>query len=169
MSNPSASPTHQAVDTRSARGEKTSVSVLLYSDNITVRDSVRASVGRRPARDVEVESWHECATAPAVIEAVEAGGLDILILDGEAAKVGGMGLCRSLKSEIYRCPPVLILTGRPQDGWLATWSLADAVVPHPIDAVALADTVATLARTGQSATVQPESLSDAGRPGPDAD
>ena len=30
------------------------VNVLLYSDDITTRDAVRAAVGRRPAKDVEV-------------------------------------------------------------------------------------------------------------------
>ena len=44
-----------------------------------------------------------------------------------------MGLCRQLKDEIVRCPPILVLTGRPDDAWLATWSRADGVVPHPID------------------------------------
>ena len=44
---------------------------------------------------------------------------------------GGMGICRQLKDEIYRCPPILVLIGRPQDAWLATWSRADAVGPAP--------------------------------------
>ena len=123
-----------------------SVQILLHSDNITTRDVVRAAIGRRPAKDVEIAGWRECATADAVIEAVEAGGIDLLVLDGEAAKLGGMGLCRQLKSEIHECPPVLVLTGRPQDGWLATWSMADAAVPHPLDPIALADAVADLAR-----------------------
>ena len=39
-----------------------------------------------------------------------------------------------------------MLTGRPQDGWLATWSLADLAVPHPLDPIALADAVAELGR-----------------------
>ena len=127
-------------------GEVASVQVLLHSDNITTRDVVRAAVGRRPSRDVEVSSWRECATATAVVEAVEHEEVDLLILDGEAAKLGGMGLCRQLKHEIHGCPPVLVLTGRPQDGWLATWSLADASVPHPLDPIVLADAVADLAR-----------------------
>jgi len=122
------------------------ISVLLYSDDITTRDAVRVAVGRRPARDVEVVSWRECATAPAVIEAVETGGFDLLILDGEAAPTGGLGLCRQLKNEIYNCPPVLVLTGRPQDGWLAAWSQADLAVPHPLDPLALASAVADLGR-----------------------
>ena len=44
------------------------VSVLLYSDDVTTRDAVRAAAGRRPARDVEIVRWHECATAEAVVE-----------------------------------------------------------------------------------------------------
>ena len=60
------------------------LSVLLYSDDIATRDAVRVAVGRRPARDVEVTTWRECATAAAVIEAVETGEFDLLVLDGEA-------------------------------------------------------------------------------------
>ncbi|MCE1177430.1 MAG: hypothetical protein LWW86_00110 [Micrococcales bacterium] len=122
------------------------ITVLLYSDDRAVRDQVRVSVGRFPARDVEVVDWLECATAAAVDEAVKGGGFDVLILDGEAAKVGGLGLCRQLKNEVYDCPPVLVLTGRPQDAWLAAWSLADYAVPHPLDPIQLGEAVAGLAR-----------------------
>jgi DNA-binding response OmpR family regulator len=128
------------------------LSILLYSDDIATRDTVRIAVGRRPARDVEVTSWLECATAAAVIEAVETGDFDLLILDGEAARVGGLGLCRQLKNEIFSCPPVLVLTGRPQDGWLAAWSLADLAVPHPLDPIALAGAVAELGRAVGAST-----------------
>jgi DNA-binding response OmpR family regulator len=123
------------------------ISALLYSDDSSTRDAVRVAVGRRPARDVEVVSWRECATAAAVIEAVETGEFDLLILDGEAAPVGGLGLCRQLKNEIFRCPPILVLTGRPQDGWLAGWSLADDAVSHPLDPIAVSESIAGLART----------------------
>ena len=123
------------------------LSVLLYSDDVATRDAVRLAVGHRPARDVEVVTWRECATAPAVIEAVETGDFDLLILDGEATPLGGLGLCRQLKDEILDCPPVLVLTGRPQDGWLAAWSLADMAAPHPLDPIAVARAVAGLGRT----------------------
>lgn len=122
------------------------ITVLLYSDDITTRDAVRAAAGRRPARDVEVVGWRECATAEAVIEAMDAGGHDVVVLDGEATPLGGLGLCRQLKNEIYQCPPVLVLIGRPQDGWLAGWSLADEVVSHPLDPIAVAEAIAALAR-----------------------
>ncbi len=127
------------------------ISVLLYSDDVTVRDAVRLGVGRRPARDVEVVAWRECATHPAVVSAVEGERYDVLVLDGEATPMGGMGLCRQLKNEIFDCPPVLVLTGRVQDGWLAAWSMADAVVPHPLDPVALARAVAQLGRARAAA------------------
>ncbi len=124
----------------------TSLSVLLYSDDVDTREAVRLAVGRRPAADLPPVTWTECATPAAVIEAVDGGGLDLLILDGEAVPAGGMGLCKQLKDEIYECPPILVLTGRPQDAWLATWSRADQAVPHPLDPVAVAEAVADLAR-----------------------
>lgn len=135
----------------SAGASPRQISVLLYSDDIATRDAVRVAVGRRPARDVEVVSWRECATAPAVVEAVESTRFDVLVLDGEAAPLGGLGLAKQLKNEIYDCPPILVLTGRPQDGWLATWSQADLAVPHPLDPIALAEGVAELGRTARPA------------------
>lgn len=138
-----------ASDSHDAAAAPAGARILLYSDDLTTRDAVRAAVGRRPARDVTVASWRECATAPAVLEAVENDTFDLLILDGEAAPTGGLGLCRQLKNEIFRCPPILVLTGRPQDGWLAAWSLADHAVPHPLDPIALASTVAEAVRGAQ--------------------
>jgi CheY-like chemotaxis protein len=122
------------------------ISVLLYSDDIDTRASVRMAIGRRVAADLPPVEWLECATPPAVIAAVDAGGFDLLILDGESSPAGGLGLCKQLKDEIFECPPVLVLTGRPQDAWLATWSRADAAVPHPLDPRALAGAVAGLVR-----------------------
>jgi DNA-binding response OmpR family regulator len=104
--------------------------ILLYSDDVSVREQVRLAVGRRLRAGSPDIEWHEVATADAVVT--------------EADKAGGMGLCRQLKNEIYRCPPVLVLTGRPQDGWLASWSLADDAVPRPFDAVELQRAVADL-------------------------
>jgi DNA-binding response OmpR family regulator len=146
-----ASPAESASSASS--GSAHQVSVLLYSDDAATREAVRVAVGRRPARDVEVSNWRECATAAAVIEAVETGEFDLLILDGEASPTGGLGLCRQLKNEIPDCPPVLVLIGRPQDGWLAAWSQADLAVPHPLDPIAVADAVAELGRrVGASTT-----------------
>ncbi len=120
--------------------------VLVYSDDATVRASVRRALGRRPAADLPVLDLLDVATEPAVIAEMDRGGFDLVILDGEAVPAGGMGICRQLKDEIYRCPPVLVLTGRVDDAWLATWSRADAAVPHPLDPRALAAAAAALLR-----------------------
>lgn len=122
------------------------LTVLVYSDDMNVRNSVRTALGRRPAMDLPLIEVVEVATEPVVIRSLDAGGIDLAILDGEAVPAGGMGICRQLKDEIYDCPPVLVLTGRPQDAWLATWSRADAVVPHPLNPRAVAETAAELLR-----------------------
>jgi DNA-binding response OmpR family regulator len=122
------------------------VTVLVYSDDRSVRDAVRQALGRRPAKDVPYVDLLEVATEPAVIRAMDKGGIDLAIFDGEAVPAGGMGIARQMKDEIYRCPPILVLTGRVDDAWLATWSRADAAVPHPIDPRLLADAAATLLR-----------------------
>jgi CheY-like chemotaxis protein len=133
-----------------AAGQDTrTMTVLVYSDNIDTRTQVRLAVGRRPALDVPEVEWVECATAPAVIEAMDSGRVDLAVLDGEASPMGGLGLCRQLKNEIYQCPPILVLTGRPQDSWLAAWSLADNAVSHPLDPKGVADALVELARTLQ--------------------
>ena len=122
------------------------MTVLVYSDDRTTRDRVKAAVGRRPAPDLPKVEFHECATAPAVIKALDARLADVVVLDGEAVPTGGLGLARQLKDEIYKCPPILVLIGRPQDAWLATWSRAEAAVAHPLDPVAVATAVARLMR-----------------------
>ena len=120
--------------------------VLVYSDDVDTRAQVRLAVGRRLSKGAADIEWVEAATHAVVVQAADAGGLDLLVLDGEAAKSGGMGLCRQLKHEVFDCPPVLVLTGRAQDAWLASWSLADAVVSHPLDPVELQRVVARLVR-----------------------
>ena len=120
--------------------------VMVYSDDRSVRRAVITALGTRLDADLPDLDFVEVATGPVVITTADAGGLSLLILDGEAVPAGGLGLTRQLKDEIYRCPPILVLTGRPQDAWLATWSRADAVVGHPIDPGQLAETVGALLR-----------------------
>jgi len=126
--------------------------VLVYSDDIDTRQQVILALGRRPHPDLPELQYVEVATEPVVIANMDGGGIALAILDGEAVPAGGMGIAKQLKDEIYRCPPVLVLTGRPQDAWLATWSRAEAAVPHPIDPVALAEAVVALLRSRVPAT-----------------
>lgn len=149
MSAASAPAAHEAVHGGTAPAAAAAgprLRIALYSDKSTTRDKVRRAVGRRPAADLPLVSIEDYATLPALLHAVDAGGFDVIVLDGEAAPAGGLGVCRQLKDEVFDCPPVLVLTGRPQDAWLAAWSKAEAAVPHPLDPRALADAVASLAR-----------------------
>ncbi len=122
--------------------------ILLYSDDVDTRQQVRLAVGRRLGRGAPDIEWTEIATPAAAVERAEAGDLDLLILDGEAGKVGGMAIARQVKDEVFRCPPVLVLTGRPQDAWLAAWSDADAVVSQPLDPIEVQRAVAGLLTAG---------------------
>ncbi|MFJ9668350.1 hypothetical protein ACIRPP_27665 [Streptomyces sp. NPDC101219] len=120
--------------------------VLVYSDNANTREQVRLATGRRPAPDVPVVEFVECATQAAVLKELERGGIDVCVLDGEAVPIGGMGLSKQIKDEIFNSPPVLLLIGRPQDAWLATWSRAEAAVTLPVEPVEFASALASLLR-----------------------
>src|SRR5215210_6262123 len=126
-------------------GPAARLTILLYSSNRLTRENVRLALGRKVASDLPEVSVVEVATQPAVLAVMDAGGIDLAVLDGEAVP-GGMGLCRQLKDEVVRCPPILVLTGRADDAWLATWSRADGVGAHPVDPLRLPAAVARLLR-----------------------
>ncbi|TYL46213.1 hypothetical protein FXB39_14455 [Nocardioides sp. BGMRC 2183] len=121
--------------------------VLVYSDDVHTREQVILALGRRPHPDLPELQYVEVATEPVVIQNMDAGDIALAVLDGEAVPAGGMGVAKQLKDEITHCPPLLVLTGRPQDAWLATWSRADAALPHPIDPLRLAEAVVALLRS----------------------
>jgi DNA-binding response OmpR family regulator len=125
--------------------------VLVYSDDVNTRQQVILALGRRPHPDLPETEYVEVATEPVVIANMDSGRIDLAILDGEAVPAGGMGVAKQLKDEIYECPPLIVLTGRPQDAWLATWSRADAAVPHPLDPIQLAEAAVALLRPRVSA------------------
>ena len=124
--------------------------ILVYSDDATVRESVRKALGRRLSQDLPENEVIEFATADALrlyIDTKKVGkksSVDLFILDGEATPEGGMGLARQLKDEIFNCPPTLLIVARAQDAWLAGWSRADGVVTHPIDPFTLSKSVLAL-------------------------
>jgi DNA-binding response OmpR family regulator len=135
-------PAHSASPTAPVRSH----AVVVYSDDAVIRDAVRGAVGRRPAGDLGRVEWVECSTGKQVLAALDAGEVDAVVLDGEAWPTGGLGLAKQMKDELRDCPPVLVLIARRDDRWLATWSQADAVVPHPIDAPELTTALAELLR-----------------------
>ncbi len=129
--------------------------VMVYSDNMDTRHKIMLALGRRPSRELPEVEYVEVATEPMLIRTADAGDLDLLILDGEASPAGGMGVCRQLKDELYKGPPILVVVARSQDAWLATWSRADAVVPQPLQPMTFARTVADLLRPRVTQTLTP--------------
>jgi hypothetical protein len=133
--------------------------IIVYSDDSSVRSAIVAALGKRVADDLPEHQIEEFATAPALRAFTDrkstSGALraDLFILDGEAVPEGGMGVARQLKDEVFNCPPVLLITGRKEDAWLAAWSRAEASVIHPIDPFTLANTVADLLRTNSPAAI----------------
>lgn len=125
--------------------------VLVYSDDANTRDQVLLALGTRPHPDLPPVEYVEVATEPMVMAHLDTGTFDLAILDGEAVPAGGMGVARQVKDEVFQAPPVLVLTGRPDDAWLATWSRAEAAVPQPLDPMQLASVVIRLLR-GRLAT-----------------
>src|ERR1700712_2085753 len=131
--------------------------VLVYSDDPRVRERVLLAVGRRPDPDIGPIEWVEAGDAGTVTRLVDAGGIDVCVLDAEAAPTGGMGISRALKNEIPQCPLMLLLVARHDDRWLARWSLADAALKHPADPVDLVEAVVKLIKLAQERTPVPAS------------
>jgi DNA-binding response OmpR family regulator len=129
-----------------------SVTVLVYSSHPATRARVITALGTRPAPGLTL-TFVEAERGNQVVSLCDAGGIDLSILDGESAPEGGMGLSRQLRDELDDAPPVVLLVGRRDDAWLATWSRAEAVVPHPLDAVQLAQAVTGLLARDTGAVV----------------
>ena len=122
--------------------------IALYSDDSTVRASVISALGKRLDQSLPEHEIKEFATADALRLYVDSKKqVDLFVLDAEAVPEGGMGVARQLKDEVFNCPPVLLITGREQDNWLAAWSKAEATVTHPIDPFNIAAKCAALLKS----------------------
>jgi DNA-binding response OmpR family regulator len=119
------------------------LTVLVYASNPQTTDRVVRALGEHPSPEVSIDVV-PISNGEAAIARLDAGGVDLAILDGEAAPSGGMGLARQIKDEIDNPPPVVLIVARRDDAWLASWSRAEAVVPHPVDAVTLTAAVNSL-------------------------
>ena len=133
-----------------------SAKIAIYSDDLSVRQAVKAALGSKLAGGQEIETI-EFATADALRLYVDQTGtkgevrVDLFILDGEAVPEGGLGVARQLKDEVFNCPPSIVLIARQSDSWLAAWSRAEASLMHPVDPFALAKTASELLQLRASA------------------
>jgi CheY-like chemotaxis protein len=139
MSQPEAQSVSQSV----SQADRRRATVLVYSSSTTTRERVLTALGTSPTPGLEL-TFVEAATGREVVAICDGGGIDLAILDGEAAPTGGIGLGRQLKAELDAPPPVLLILGRRDDAWLATWSRAEGVTSHPIDAVRMIEAVVDL-------------------------
>jgi DNA-binding response OmpR family regulator len=117
--------------------------VLLYSDDPQVRDRMRLAIGTRPARDLSVR-FVESSTYAETVRAIDASGVDLLVLDGEASPAGGLGIARQLGDEVTDPPPTCVVIARAADRWLAAYARVDATLVHPLDPILTGRTVAAL-------------------------
>lgn len=129
---------------------------MIYSDDSTVRQSLRKALGVRLSPEFPENEIHEFATADALrLFAVESNRenrkkISLFILDGEATPEGGLGLAKQLKDELFNCPPTIVVVARSQDAWLAGWSRADGVITHPIDPFTIGKTVISVLSKNRS-------------------
>ena len=122
-----------------------SPTIIVYSDDKTVRHAVISALGTKLSGEVSAHKIVEFATAPALRQYVDdKKKVDLFILDSEAVPEGGMGIAHQLRDEMADCPPIMVIIQRSPDKWLAKWSGADAVVTHPIDPFTLGKSVLDL-------------------------
>ncbi len=125
---------------------ETPVKVLVFSDNSSTRQAVITGVGFKASKDTAPIEWLEAATSFGVFELVDSHDIAVLVLDGETQKEGGMSVAKELANTRENLPPILMLTARPQDQWLATWAGASRIVSAPFDSQELQEALAGLLR-----------------------
>ena len=125
--------------------------VLLYSDDPAVRDSMREAIGTRPSPETPVE-FVDASTYAECVKLLDDYEIDLVVLDGEAAPAGGLGIARQLHDEIAETPPTVVVIARAADRWLAAYAKVTATLTHPLDPVTTGRTVAELLRNRQPAT-----------------
>lgn len=123
------------------------VRVLLYSDDETRRAAVINGVGIRPGKDLPEIEWIPAATAAGAIQKYTEFAPQVLVLDAESTKVGGMSVAKNLENEHGSTAPIVLLTARPQDRWLGEWAGATVIVDDPLDPVDLQEALSTVVRS----------------------
>ncbi|MDO5671801.1 MAG: DNA-binding response regulator [Actinomycetaceae bacterium] len=113
------------------------VEILLYSDDVTTRQAIIEAIGDTvPGGSVPL-AWQEVATPDGFRKEFKEDRFAALILDGEAGKEGGMSLAKELATLTDKIPPIVMLTVRQQDSWLARWSGAQEILEAPFEARAV--------------------------------
>jgi hypothetical protein len=136
--------------------------VMLYSNDAAVRDKIRLAIGPRPAADLRIEfvdatTWEECRR---LLDEYE---IDLMVLDGEAAPAGGLGIARQTKDEYADPPPTCVVISRAADRWLAAFAQVDYTLVYPLDPVTTGQAVASMLRAGRDGAVPLGTMGTLGR------
>jgi DNA-binding response OmpR family regulator len=136
--------------------------VMLYSNDAAVRDKIRLAIGPRPAADLRIEfvdatTWEECRR---LLDEYE---IDLMVLDGEAAPAGGLGIARQTKDEYADPPPTCVVIARAADRWLAAFAQVDYTLVYPLDPVTTGQAVASMLRARRDGAVPLGTMGTLGR------
>ena len=134
--------TQSEVSTR----ENEAVEVLVYSDDQSVRSQVIQALGRRVSKDLPEIHYTEAATWQGADLLVQEKKFNLLILDAETPKLGGIGFGKKVRDEYDPSMPYVVLIARPQDEWLARFSKPNGIVEFPIRPRELSEVVAKVLR-----------------------
>lgn len=121
--------------------------VLVYSDDARMRSDIMHAVGRQVAADLPELQFTEAATWQGADILVQEQHIDLMILDAEAPKLGGIGLGKKVRDEYVPDMPYIIVIARPQDEWLARNAKPNAIVAQPIRPAEMADAVESVIRS----------------------
>ena len=126
--------------------------VLLYSNDAAVRDRIRLAIGPRPAADLRIE-FVDTATWEEFRRLLDEYEIDLMVLDGEAAPAGGLGIARQTKDEYADPPPTCVVIARAADRWLAAFAQVDYTLVYPLDPVTTGQAVAGMLRARRDGAV----------------
>lgn len=109
------------------------LSIMVFSDDANTRKEIVTAIGGRVSSELPKVVCTEIATPDMVLIEAREKNFDLLILDGEAPKLGGMGLGKMVHDEIDANIPFILYVARPQDEWLGRWSGASKILSYPVE------------------------------------
>jgi DNA-binding response OmpR family regulator len=128
------------------------VKVLLMSPNPETREFMGLAIAGLSLRLAQPLQFIEAADGEKGVKAAWRERPDVIVADEIATRAGAFALAKELRGQMRPYKGVIvILLDRPQDGWLAEWSGADAWFVKPVDPFELADRVVDLLRERESA------------------